>query len=151
MAEQQRDFLGFPATTEPTASENPIEAIQLLHSLCHPAAEIARRLYVDQATVLHAIEHGALPRRQMTMLWRDELPYDLAPLAARVQAYSPSGSGSACRGRRTPPKGRSLPMTEQREHMSSSLGHVTELARKTLGLWIPDHVITQFDDTSRNY
>ncbi len=64
-----------PATPKPsgrTGSGDLIAAIMSLHSLRKPAAEIARRLHVDQATVLHALKHGTLPVRQLSMLWIDE-------------------------------------------------------------------------------
>jgi hypothetical protein len=51
---------------------NLVEAVMLLNSIATPAAEIARRMHVDQATVLHALKHGTLPVRQLSMLWIDE-------------------------------------------------------------------------------
>ena len=44
-----------------------VEQVQLLHELATPAADIARRLRLDQATVLHVIQHGESPARQQTM------------------------------------------------------------------------------------
>ena len=56
----------------PTAAETLVEAIKILHSIAVPAAEIARRLHIDQATVLYVIEWGTLPPRQLPLLWDDE-------------------------------------------------------------------------------
>ncbi len=57
-----------------------IEAVRLLHSIFVPAAEIARRMHVDQATVLHIIMHGTVPYRQRT-LWSHHpaSPYESTP------------------------------------------------------------------------
>ncbi len=56
----------------PTEAENTIEAIQLLHSMGTPAATIARRLHLDQATVLHVIKTGTLPQRQLSLAWVED-------------------------------------------------------------------------------
>ena len=56
----------------PTAAETLVEAIRILHSIATPAAEIAKRLHIDQATVLYVIEWGTLPPRQLPLLWDDE-------------------------------------------------------------------------------
>ena len=52
----------------PSEGENLIEAVQLRHAMATLAATIASRLHIDQATVLHVIQHGILPQRQMTLL-----------------------------------------------------------------------------------
>lgn len=55
-----------------------VEAIGLLHAIATPAVAIAKRLKVDQATVLHVIEHGSLPARQQSFGFGGELsPYDM--------------------------------------------------------------------------
>ena len=56
----------------PNAASDLVETIQILHSIFVPAAEISRRLKIDQATTLHVIETGKLPQRQLPILWRDE-------------------------------------------------------------------------------
>ena len=53
----------------PAANESLIEAVLLLHSLGKPAATIASRCRIDQATTLHGIKHKTLPARQMSLLW----------------------------------------------------------------------------------
>ncbi|MCP4507241.1 MAG: hypothetical protein GY903_03310 [Fuerstiella sp.] len=55
-----------------SASSNLIEAIELLHSFVVSAADIARRLHVDQANVLNVIQTGQQPARQLPLLWADE-------------------------------------------------------------------------------
>ncbi|APZ90531.1 hypothetical protein [Fuerstiella marisgermanici] len=59
----------------PNAATDLVETIMILHSIFVPAAEIARRLKVDQATVLHILTHGKLPQRQLSLAWK-ELPAD---------------------------------------------------------------------------
>lgn len=56
----------------PNAASDLIEAIELLHSIFVPAAEISRRVKIDPATTLYVIAHGRLPQRQLPLLWRDE-------------------------------------------------------------------------------
>jgi hypothetical protein len=56
----------------PNPGETLADSIRILHSIATPAAEIARRLHIDQATVLYAIEWGILPPRQLPLLWRDD-------------------------------------------------------------------------------
>ena len=51
-----------------------ISAVQNLHISGESAAEIARRLRVDQATVLHILTHGTVPARQLPLLWRLDGP-----------------------------------------------------------------------------
>ena len=55
----------------PKPGETLVDSVKILHSIGVPAAEIARRLHIDQASVLHVIEHGTLPARQLPLLWRD--------------------------------------------------------------------------------
>ena len=54
----------------PTEAENIIEGVQLLHAMAVPPADIARRLHLDQASVLFVIQHGKLPARQMELQWK---------------------------------------------------------------------------------
>ena len=56
----------------PNPGETLVEAVKILHSIATPAAEIARRLHIDQATVIYVIEWGTLPPRQLPLLWRDD-------------------------------------------------------------------------------
>lgn len=56
----------------PNAASDLIESIQILHSIATPAAEIARRLKIDQGTVLFCIEYKTLPDRQLPLLWSDD-------------------------------------------------------------------------------
>ena len=56
----------------PTAAENLVDSIKILHSIATPAAEISRRLRIDQGTALYVIAHGTLPARQLPLLWRDD-------------------------------------------------------------------------------
>jgi hypothetical protein len=56
----------------PNAASDLVDTIRTLHSICVSAAEISRRLRIDQATAIHAIEHGTLPARQLPLLWRDD-------------------------------------------------------------------------------
>lgn len=55
-----------------TEVENIIEAVELLHSLCTPAADIAKQVDIDQATTEHVIQYGRLPQRQLCLAWADE-------------------------------------------------------------------------------
>jgi hypothetical protein len=56
-----------------TESANIIETVLLLHSMTYDAATIARRLHLDQASVLHVIECGTLPQRQLSLAWEATL------------------------------------------------------------------------------
>jgi hypothetical protein len=56
--------------TSPTSEL--ISATKRLYEAGNDAAEIARRMHVDQATVLHIIKHGTVPHRQLPLLWRHE-------------------------------------------------------------------------------
>jgi hypothetical protein len=55
-----------------TPTTELITGTQRLHEICVSAAEIARRMHVDQATVLHIIKHGTVPQRQLPLLWRHQ-------------------------------------------------------------------------------
>jgi hypothetical protein len=61
-----------PTTSASSPTSELITGTQRLHEICVSAAEIARRMHVDQATVLHIIKHGTVPYRQLPLLWRDE-------------------------------------------------------------------------------
>ena len=56
----------------PNAASDLVDAIKTLHSICVSAAEISRRLRIDQGTALYVIAHGTLPARQLPLLWRDD-------------------------------------------------------------------------------
>ena len=56
----------------PTAVENLVDSIKILHSIATPAAEIAKRLHISEAAVLCVIEWGILPPMQLPLVWTDE-------------------------------------------------------------------------------
>jgi hypothetical protein len=56
----------------PTAAENLVEAIKILHSIATPWHQIAKRLHIDEAVVRCVIEWGILPPMQLPLLWRDD-------------------------------------------------------------------------------
>ena len=56
----------------PNAESDLVEAVRILHSIATPAAEIARRLHIDQASVRYVIEHGRFPSWELPLLWRDD-------------------------------------------------------------------------------
>ena len=56
----------------PNAATDLVDTIKTLHSICVSAAEISRRLRIDQGTALYVIAHGTLPARQLPLLWRDD-------------------------------------------------------------------------------
>ena len=47
-----------------------IETTKRLYEAGNEDTEIARRMHVDQATVLHILTHGTVPHRQLPLLWR---------------------------------------------------------------------------------
>lgn len=63
--------VAMPKPRIPTEAENVIETVQLLHGLAYDAATIAKNLHIDQATTLHVIKNGALPARQLSLVWKD--------------------------------------------------------------------------------
>ena len=69
MANESQNSTPKPPDRLPAANESLIEAVLLLHSLGKPAATIASRCRIDQATTLHGIKHKTLPARQMSLLW----------------------------------------------------------------------------------
>lgn len=53
----------------PTAAENLIEAIQLLHELFKTDAEIAKKLDIGLDEVEFILKHGKVPERQLAWSW----------------------------------------------------------------------------------
>ena len=49
-----------------------ITAVRMLHEICTPDAEIARRMHCDQATVKHINQHGTVPHTRLPVMWRHE-------------------------------------------------------------------------------
>ena len=49
-----------------------ITATKRLYEAGNEAAEIARRIHVDQATVLHINQHGTVPHTRLPVMWRHE-------------------------------------------------------------------------------
>lgn len=55
---------------EKTESTAVLEAVRDLWRLCTPVQEIAEQLHVQQATVVHIIEHGCLPQLNDQPHWK---------------------------------------------------------------------------------
>ena len=68
--------------TSPTSEL--ITGSKRLYEAGNDAAEISRRMHVDQATVLHILMHGTVPQRQLPLLWTD--PPATSPTSERKNA-----------------------------------------------------------------